>query len=146
MKKPPQTLKTLLWVNELKENLAREEFQRAKRSLRELEEMLAEISSLPRKLYDELTERPVSGEELRFFSSQVEQLLEEKKRVEEILAQKREEVERLRKKALYLHQRRRMAEILWQRAREHYLKNLFQSELKEIEDQILARRKQDEGL
>ncbi len=145
MRKPPQVLKTLLWVNELKENLAQEEFQKAKRALQELEEMLFEISSRPKKLYDELTERPFSGEELKLFSLKFERLLEEKKRVEEILAQKRQEVESLRKKALHIHQRRRMAEILWQRAREHYLKELFQNEMKEIEDRILSRRRQNEG-
>ncbi len=146
MKKPPRILKTLLWVNELKEKQAREKFQKARRALQELEEMLAEISTRPKELYDELPGRPLSGEELRLFSAQIERLLEEKKRVEEILAQKKEEVERLRKEAVRLYQRRRMAEILWQRAREHYLKELSFAELKEIEDQILSRRGEDEGL
>ena len=146
MKRPPRVLKTLLWVNELRENLAREEFQKARRALEELEEMLAEISSRPRKLYEELTSRPLNGEELRLFSFQIERLLEEKRKVEEIMAQKRQEVERLRQEAVRLHQRRQMAEILWQRAQERYFKALISQEFKEIEDQVLARRGKDERI
>ncbi len=144
MKKPSNTLKTLLWVNELKETKAREEFQKAKRALLELEEMLAEVSKRPRKLYDEIKGQVLSGEDLRAFSYQVSQLLKEKEQVEKILAAKEKEVERLRREAINLHQRRKMAEILWERAKAKYLRELIQEEYKNLEDQILMRR-QHEG-
>ena len=146
MKRPPKALETLLWVNELKEAKAREEFQKAKWALKELEDLLKEVSTRPKKLYDELSNRTLTGEELRTFAQIVDHLFQEKEKVEKILAQKEREVERLRREAVRLHQRRRMAEILCQRARHHYLRELAKEELKNLEDLILMRRKDHENL
>ncbi len=146
MKKPPEVLKTLLWVNELRETKAREEFQRAKRALSELKEMLAEVSARPKRLYDELGQEPVSGAELRLFAQQIDRLLEEKEKAEKIMRSKEKEVERLRQEAVRLHQRRRMAETLWEKARTYYLRERQKEEFKNMEDLLLMRRNQDENL
>ncbi len=144
--KPSKALKTLLWVSELRENKAREDFQRGKRALQELEEMLAEIKAKPRKLYDQITGETLSGEELRWFAESIARTLEEKEKVEKILQEKEREVESLRQKALRLHQKRRIAETLYRKAQEAYLRELEAEEMKSLEDLVLMRRAKDEDL
>jgi len=144
--KPSKALKTLLWVSELKETKAKEDFQRGRRALRELEEMLAEIKAKPQQLYDQITGRELSGEELRWFAERVNHTLEEKHKVERILKEKEREVESLRQKALRLHKRRRIAETLYRKAREAYLRELEENEMKTLEDLVLMRRQKDESL
>ncbi len=141
--KPSQTLKTLLWVNELRESLAKEDFQRGQRALKELEEMLQEITRRPEKLYQRLEGRVLSGQELHLFAQQISSTLQEKEKVEQILQTKRQELEKLRQKAVKAYQQRRMAEILHERAQEAYQKELEENERKELDDMVLLRRGKD---
>ncbi len=143
--KPSQTLKTLLWVNELRESLAKEDFQRGQRALKELEEMLQEITRRPEKLYQRLEGRVLSGQELHLFAQQISSTLQEKEKVEQILQTKRQELEKLRQKAVKAYQQRRMAEILHERAQEAYQKELEENERKELDDMVLLRRGKDES-
>ncbi len=143
--KPSKGLKTLLWVSELRETKAKEDFQKGLRALRELEDMLAQITQKPRELYDQITGQSLSGEELRWFAENVTRTLKEKEKVEKILREKEKEVENLRQKALQTHQRRRMAETLYRKAQEAYLQELAEEEMKTLEDLILMRREQDEN-
>jgi len=141
--RPSKTLKTLLWVNELRETQAKEEFQKAQRALQELEEMLQEIARRPEKLYAQVKGQTLSGEELRLFAQQISQARREKEKVEQILQKKRQEVEELRQKAVQAYQQRRMAEILHERAVEAYQRELEEEERKALDDMVLLRRDKD---
>ncbi len=146
MKRPAKALKTLLWVSELREKRAKEDFQRAQQALRELEDLLREINERPRAMYASLEGQTLTGGDLQNFTWGLEMVLSEKLKVEKILAKKRNEVEDLRERALKLHQKKRTAEVLHQKAWRHYLQELEKEEFKEIDDLVLMRRKRHETL
>ncbi|OAG28167.1 flagellar export protein FliJ [Thermodesulfatator autotrophicus] len=145
MKKPTKALKTLLWVRELKETQAQQEFQRAQQALMELKEMLKDITEKPKEIFHKMEGKTLSGADVQLFYHYVEQLLEEKERIEGILSRKSKDVEELRKKALKAYQKRRVAEVLWNRAKEKYLKELLESEMKTVEDIVIVRRRHHEN-
>ncbi len=146
MKRPPKALKTLLWVSELREKKAQEDFQRGQQAVEEIEKLLVEISKRPKEMYNSLEKKTVRGADLEDFAWGLEMAMAEKLKVEKILVQKKKEVEDLREKALRLYQKRRTAEALYQKAWKQYMENLKKEEFKNLDDLMLMRRKRHETL
>ncbi|WP_457756350.1 hypothetical protein [Thermodesulfatator indicus] len=145
MKRPSKALKTLLWVRELKESQAQQEYIRAEQALLKLKEMLKDIAQKPKEIFNEIEGKTFSGSEIKVFYQHVEQLLAEKEKIEGILERKNQEVENLRRKAVAAYQKRRVAEVLWTRAKEKYLKKLMEEEMKTIEDIVIVRGRRHEN-
>ncbi len=145
MKKPPTVLDTLVRISQLKEQRAKERFQRTKQVLLDLEKMLQEITQRPRRMFSELEGSTIDGARLQYFSWGLEMVFEEKGKVERILNNKREELEKLREQALRLYQKRRIAEILFEKAWRYYRQELEHLELKELDDLVLLRRDRNEA-
>ncbi|WP_022852301.1 flagellar export protein FliJ [Thermodesulfatator atlanticus] len=145
MKRPSKALKTLLWVRELKEQQAEQRFQQAQQALLDLENMLKEVSARPKKIFDEISGKVLSGEEIKAVYQHVEKLLAEKEEVEKILERKRKELENLRRETIKAHQHRQIAERLWERAQKAFLRELLAEETKTVEDIIIMRGRGDEN-